>query len=35
MADVNGSSGNRSPEIDNVCKTLRILRSTFYRYVRL
>jgi len=26
---------DKSLEIDDVCKTLRISRSTFYRYVRL
>jgi len=26
---------DRSLEIDDICKTLRISRSTFYRYVRL
>ena len=26
---------DKSLEIDNICKTLRISRSTFYRYVRL
>ena len=26
---------DRSMEIDTICKTLRISRSTFYRYVRL
>jgi len=26
---------DKSLEIDDICKTLRISRSTFYRYVRL
>ena len=26
---------DKTLEIDDVCKTLRISRSTFYRYVRL
>ncbi len=26
---------NKSLEIDDICRTLRISRSTFYRYVRL
>jgi len=26
---------DKSVEIDDICKTLRISRSTFYRYVRL
>ena len=26
---------DRSLDIDDICKTLRISRSTFYRYVRL
>ncbi len=26
---------DKSLEIDDICKTLRMLRSTFYRYVRL
>ncbi|WP_146369605.1 helix-turn-helix domain-containing protein [Symmachiella macrocystis] len=26
---------DKSMEIDDICKTLRISRSTFYRYVRL
>ena len=26
---------DKTLEIDDICKTLRISRSTFYRYVRL
>ena len=26
---------DKSLEIDDICKTLRLSRSTFYRYVRL
>jgi DNA invertase Pin-like site-specific DNA recombinase len=26
---------NKTLEIDDICKTLRMSRSTFYRYVRL
>ena len=30
-----GVNADKTLEIDDICKTLRISRSTFYRYVRL